>query len=341
MAKSKEKIEEEAEAEVSEIIGPEAILKKKEWAGKLTHGSAFDDKNLIAISTGSIHLDWALKLPFLEGSMVEIFAHNGVGKTTLALSVCANGMKHGKNAYFIDLEYKLREAQIQMISGLDRNKFTVLYPDTGEEALNMIYEIALNDPGCIFVLDSVGGLLPEVEASEGFERVGMGEIARLCQKLIRKLSGLIRKNKCLLIFLNHKTATMKAYGEAETTHGGNAIRNRSAQRIELKALAAGQIKDSKTGDRIGQKVTATVVKNNVNRPFITVEFPIIYGRGIDENLDILEFAKELGVFPKSGNGWYTTEGSDKKYREAELLEMLHKEPAFKESVKQQIKKLFE
>lgn len=339
MTKSKEVVEEEAEAEVSAIVGLD-ILKKKEWKNKLTKGEEFDDNSLIAISTGSIKLDWALKLPFLEGSMVEIFAHNGVGKTTLALSVCANGMKHGKRAYFIDLEYKLREAQIQMISGLDRNKFTVLYPDTGEEALNMIYEIALNDPGCIFVLDSVGGLLPEVEAAEGFETVGMGQIARLCQKLIRKLSGIIRKNKCLLIFLNHKTSTMKAYGEAETTHGGNAIRNRSAQRIELKALSAGQIKDTKTGDRIGQKVTATVVKNNVNRPFITVEFPIIYGKGIDENLDILEFAKDLGIIT-CVKGWHTFAGNEKKYRESDVLEMLATDAKFKEDIKQQIKSLFQ
>ncbi len=338
MAKSKEKIEESAEEEIAEIVGHELIRKKKEWVDKLTSGIDFDDRNLIAISTGSIKLDWALKLPFLEGSMVEIYAHNGVGKTTLALHVCANGMKMGKRAYYIDLEYKLREAQIQMIPGLDRTNFNVLYPDTGEEALDMIHEIALNDPGCIFVLDSVGGLLPAVEDSEGFERQGMGEIARLCQKLIRKLSGIIRKNKCLLIFLNHKTSTMKAYGEAETTHGGNAIRNRSAQRIELKALAAGQIKDSKTGDRIGQKVTATVVKNNVNRPFITVEFPIIYGKGIDENLDIFEFAKELGLFGTT-KGWYTW--NEKKFRESELLETLATDAAFKEEIKQHIKKLFE
>lgn len=332
---------EEIEEEVNKIVGFDVKMLKKEWRSKIVEGNKFSDDDLLHVSTGSIKLDWALRRPFLEGQFVEIFAPAATGKTTLALEVCANAMKMGKLVFYIDLEYKLREAQLEMISEFNRDNFTVLYPDTGEEAMNMMYELMTSYPGCVIVLDSVGGLLPEVEDAENFEKQSMGLVARLCHKMIRKLTGINARNKCITIFLNHLTSTMAMFGKPTTTHGGKAIRNRSAQRIELFAPAAGRIKNP-NGDIIGQRVRAKVVKNNVFRPNITVEFPIIYGKGIDSELDMLEFARDLGIIPYQ-KGWYMVpleDGTEKRMREAKVMEMFKTDKAFREEIMSEIKKLF-
>src|SRR5690606_16465930 len=197
--------------------------------------------------------------------------------------------------------------------------------------------------GCVIILDSVGGLLPEVEDADDFEAQKMGVVAKLCHKMVRKLTGINSRNKCVTIFLNHLTSTMAAYGKSETTHGGKAIRNRAAQRIELKALAADIIK-SDTGDKIGQHVTATVVKNNVNRPYITVKYPVIFGKGIQRELDILEFAKDLVLVVKSGS-WLSCpipeQEEPKALRESEIIDRLRADKAFKEFLVGKINSLFE
>lgn len=321
------------EDEVKEILGFDLATVKKEWKGKFKAGEDFRDDELLHISTGSIKLDWALKRPFLEGQLVEIFAPNATGKTTLALHVCKNAMNMGKKVFYLDLERKLRESQINMIPGFTRDKFTIAYPDTGEEAMNMMHELISDNPGCVLVLDSVGGILPEVEDAEDFEKQSRALVARLCHKMIRKITGITARNKCVVIFLNHLTATMAAYGKPFTTHGGTAIENRSAQRIELFSPAADAIKVG--SDKVGQMVRATVVKNNVNRPFITVSFPLIYGKGIDEDLDMLQFAKELGIVPYS-KGWYMVkrpgEDEGKRMREADVLALIKEDETFRKKI---------
>lgn len=313
---------------------------KKEWREKIVKGIDFKDSDLRPISTSSTKLDWALKLPFLEGSIVEVYGPNQTGKTTLALEVCGNAMSMGKKTFYMDLERKLREAQLNMIDGFDRDGFTLVYPDTGEEAVNMMHEIILSSPGCVIVLDSVGALLPEVEDAQGAENQTMGLVARLTAKLIRKVTGIAARNKCTLIFINHLTATMAMFGKKMTVKGGKAIQDRAAQRIEMFAPSAGKIKDG-NGDIIGQMVRCKVEKNNVNRPYITVEVPIIFGKGIASALDMLQFAKDLGILPYQ-KGWYTVpiDGEDKRMREAQVLEMINEDEDFKSSVQDKIDELF-
>ena len=329
----------EAEKELSKIVGFDVATQKKEWKGKFKAGVDFKDDELQHISTGSVKLDWALKRPFMEGQIVEIFAPNATGKTTLALHVCKNAMKMGKLVFYIDLERKLRESQVNMVRGFDRTNFNIVYPDTGEEAMNMMHELITDYPGCVIILDSVGGILPEVEDAEDFEKQSRALVARLCHKMIRKITGITSRNKCVVVFLNHLTSTMAMFGKAETTHGGKAIQNRAAQRIELFAPAADAIKVG--SDKVGQMVRATVVKNNVNRPFIKVSFPIIYGKGIDEELDIVQFATDLGIIEKSKKGgWYTLPDSEKKIREPDLLEELRQDGELKKDLLNRIEQLF-
>lgn len=313
------------EEEVEEIVGAEAAsaLSKKEWKDKILSGTDLKDDDLISISCNSIKLDLALKRPFVEGSVVEIYGENSCGKTTLALEVASNAMLLGKHVYFFDLERKLREAQLIMIKNFNREKFTVVYPDTGEEAVDMMHECILSTPGCVIVLDSVSGLLPEVENAEDASKQTMGVVARLCHKLIRKVTGIAARNKCLLIFLNHKTASMQAYGPSDTVHGGKAIVNRAAQRIEMTRNMSGLIKNGESDEVIGQMVRCRTIKNNVNRPFITVEIPIIYGKGIDSTLDMLQMARDMGIVPYN-KGWFTLKigEEEKRIRESALYEMI-------------------
>lgn len=312
-----------ASEEVDDIVGMSADELQKQLGSKIKRGVDFKDSDYKSISTGSIKLDWALGLPCLEGSMVEIFAPAGVGKTTLALSICSNAMAMDKDVFYFDLEFKLREAQIKMIKNFTRDKFNIIYPDTAEDCLNMMQKIVTDFPGCVIVLDSIGGLLPEVEDAQDYSNVGMAVVPRILHKLVRKITGIAARNKCLLIFLNHLTATMAMYGQKDTTHGGNAIKNRAAQRIQLAALAGDAIK---VGDKkIGQNVRATIVKNNVNAPYIEVFFPIIYGKGIDSDSELMDFAQELGFVVKNG-GWVNIPNDDgtegKKMRPDELKELL-------------------
>lgn len=334
MAKKSDKSVEEEVEEIVGAAGASALRSKKEWKEKVITGQELKDDDLLSISTNSAKLDLALKRPFVEGSIVEIYGDNSVGKTTLALEVASNAMLAGKHVFFFDLERKLREAQITMIKNFKREQFTVVYPDTAEETIDMMYECVISNPGCVIILDSVSGLLPEVESAEDASKQTMGVVARICHKLIRKITGPAARNKCLLIFLNHKTASMQMYGPSDTVHGGKAIVNRAAQRIEMTRTMSGLIKKGDSDDVIGQMVRCRTIKNNVNRPFVTCEIPIIYGKGIDTTLDLLQLGRDMGILPYS-KGWYTIhdeKGEEKRVRESQLYEMLQTDESMKSVV---------
>ncbi len=308
----------------------------KEWKGKFLSGGELQDNSLTSISTSSVKLDWALG-GLYEGSIVELYGDNATGKSTFSLEVASNAIKLGKKVYYVDLERKLREAQINMIRDLDKAGLSIMYPDTAEEALNMMEEVVRSVPGCVVILDSVSGLLPEVEDAEDASKVTMGTVAKFCAKMIRKLTGIACKNKCLLLFLNHKTASMQMYGPSDTVHGGKAISNRASQRIELSRTMGQLIKGPDGETVIGQVVKCKVVKNNVKRPFITVEVPIIYGQGIARELDTFEFAVELNVIDGTKKGWYGWK--DQSLRKDEVLLKLLQDEAFKKEVVDEIKKV--
>jgi recombination protein RecA len=309
----------------------------KEFGPKVTQGESFKDANFKSTSTGSIKLDLILKVPFIEGSVVEYFGENQVGKTTFALEAAANAIRMGKPVYYFDLERKLREAQVNMIKGLDKKLFTIIRPDDGEEAVNMVQKCVMSVPGCFIVFDSLSALMPEVEGAEGAEKQTMGLVARLAWKLVRRVLGPAERNRCTLLFISHITANLNPYASGDTTKGGKAIPDMAAQRIKLSRRMSELIKD-KEGNAIGQMVVCKVIKNNVNRPFLECEVPILYGYGIDKVGDLLNCGIDYGIIEKSG-GWLSYK--DQKFREDALRELIDTDKAVRDDIRKRIREIFE
>jgi recombination protein RecA len=318
---------------MAELAGfSESLL--KEWGKQAVAGQDILLEDPKPISTGSVRLDWALVNPFVEGSINEIYSEEGCGKTTLALEVCANATQMGKQVYYFDLERKLVRSQVQMVKGLNLSLFIRIRPDNGEEAVNKVLECLNNSPGCVIIFDSLTAMLPEVEDSEDAEKQQMGAVAKLAAKMIRKINGPTERNKCMVLFISHITAKMNPYQSGDLTKGGKAVKDIAAQRVRLKKTESSYLKDKK-GNVYGQMTSCKVIKNNQGPPCREVEFPIIFGRGIDRILDLLQFAKELGVIEYTkGGGWYTFE--DVKRQESDMLEALTNDVGLRTRVAQKL-----
>ena len=334
MAKRKAKKFEEATPEQIQAF-TESI--EKDWKGTAVPGAVIEehDSNRRPISTGSTKLNWALTRPFVEGTINEIHGKNGVGKTTFALEVAANATLMGKMVFFFDLERKLVDAQIAMIPRLNRELFWRIRPDNGEDAVNKVHRCVTEVPGCVVIFDSLTQMLPEVEDAEDAEKQSMGLVAKLAAKMVRKIIGPTERNRCMVLFISHETANMDLYSGGVKTKGGNAVPDASAQRIQLKALSAGKIKVD--GNIVGQNVKCKVVKNNQGLPFKEVEVPLIYGRGIQRSLDLLQVAVDLAIIEKTG-GWYTMEfeGKTTKMYLDPILEQLKNNQPYREHIVKQV-----
>jgi recombination protein RecA len=307
---------------------------EKDWRGTFVPGEeiALHDANRRPISTGSTKLDWALTKPFVEGTINEIHGPNGVGKTTFALEVAANATLMNKMVFFFDIERKLVDSQVAMIPRLNRDLFLRVRPDTGEDAVNRVHRCVSEVPGCVIIFDSITQMLPEVEDASGAGDMQRAAVAKLTAKMIRKILGPVERNRCMILFISHETANMDMYSGKVKTKGGEAVPDAAAQRIRLKALSTGKIKNP-SGDIVGQNVKCRVVKNNQGLPFKEVEVPLIYGCGIDRSLDLLQVAVDLAVIEKSG-GWYTMvwEGKPTKMYKEPMLEQLRDNKPYRDFI---------
>ncbi|MEQ8844693.1 MAG: recombinase RecA [Phycisphaerales bacterium] len=253
------------------------------------------------ISTGALSLDLALGgkgIP--RGRIVEVFGPESSGKTTLALTVAAHAQKDGGVAAFIDAEHALDPSWARRL-GVNIDDLLVSQPDTGEQALEICELLVRSNAVDVIVVDSVAALIPraEIEGEMGDSHVGLQ--ARLMSQAMRKLTGIIARSNCTVIFINQireKIGVM--FGSPETTPGGRALKFYSSVRIDIRRI--GSIKEGDVA--VGNRVRAKVVKNKVAPPFRQTEFDIMFNEGISISGDLVDLGVEHKVVDKSG-AWFS------------------------------------
>lgn len=268
-------------------------------------GDSSAQMNVETIPTGSLSLDIALGLGGIpKGRIVEIYGPESSGKTTVTLHMIAEVQKRGGIAGFIDAEHALDPVYAKNI-GVDVDNLYISQPDNGEQALEITETMVRSGAVDIVVVDSVAALVPkaEIDGDMGDSHVGLQ--ARLMSQALRKLTAVISKSNCTVVFINQlreKVGVM--FGSPETTTGGRALKFYSSVRLDVRRVEA--LKQS--GEVIGNRTRVKVVKNKIAPPFKEAEFDIMFGQGISAEGDILDLAAENNIVNKSG-AWYAYNGT--------------------------------
>ena len=288
------------------------------------------------IPTGSLSLDLALGLGGIpKGRIIEIYGPESSGKTTVTLHMIAEVQKRGGIAGFIDAEHALDPVYAKNI-GVDIDNLYISQPDCGEQALEITETMVRSGAIDIVVVDSVAALVPkaEIDGDMGDSHVGLQ--ARLMSQALRKLTAVISKSNCTVIFINQlreKVGVM--FGNPETTTGGRALKFYSSVRLDVRRIES--LKQS--GEVVGNRTRVKVVKNKIAPPFKEAEFDIMFGEGISKVGDILDLAAENNIVNKSG-AWYAYEGNKIGQGRENAKNYLKENPVICEEIETKVRELF-
>lgn len=292
--------------------------------------------NVETIPTGSLSLDLALGLGGIpKGRIVEIYGPESSGKTTVTLHMIAEVQKRGGIAGFIDAEHALDPVYAKNI-GVDIDNLYISQPDCGEQALEITETMVRSGAVDIIVVDSVAALVPkaEIDGDMGDSHVGLQ--ARLMSQALRKLTAVISKSNCTVVFINQlreKVGVM--FGNPETTTGGRALKFYSSVRLDVRRIES--LKQG--GEVIGNRTRVKVVKNKIAPPFKEAEFDIMFGEGISVVGDILDLAADNNIVNKSG-AWYAYEGNKIGQGRENAKQYLRDNPAVCAEIERKVRELF-
>ena len=293
--------------------------------------------NVETIPTGSLSLDIALGLGGLpKGRIIEIYGPESSGKTTVALHAVAEVQKRGGIAGFIDAEHALDPAYAKNI-GVNIDELYISQPDCGEQALEITETMVRSGAVDIVIVASVAALVPkaEIDGDMGDSHVGLQ--ARLMSQALRKLTAVISKSNCIVIFINQlreKVGVM--FGNPETTTGGRALKFYSSVRMDVRRIES--LKQA--GEVVGNRTRVKIVKNKVAPPFKEAEFDIMFGKGISKEGDILDLAADCGIIVKSG-AWYAYNGDKIGQGRENAKTYLRENPRVCEEVEAKVREKFQ
>jgi len=293
--------------------------------------------NVETIPTGSLSLDIALGLGGLpKGRIIEIYGPESSGKTTVALHAVAEVQKRGGIAGFIDAEHALDPAYAKNI-GVNIDELYISQPDCGEQALEITETMVRSGAVDIVIVDSVAALVPkaEIDGDMGDSHVGLQ--ARLMSQALRKLTAVISKSNCIVIFINQlreKVGVM--FGNPETTTGGRALKFYSSVRMDVRRIES--LKQA--GEVVGNRTRVKIVKNKVAPPFKEAEFDIMFGKGISKEGDILDLAADCGIIVKSG-AWHAYNGDKIGQGRENAKTYLRENPLVCEEVEAKVREKFQ